>query len=176
MGKGVALNSAVSVFKTNMISERKNFLSKKGLEKIQKELEKLRSERLFRIKGDAPKSFRFGDIDPEYLMFQEEVRRIEKKINELEDILENHEIIKAPEKGDRNKVYLGARVLVDMDGAVDEFVIVGTIESDPANKMISDESPMGQVLLGKRTGDQVEVKTPMVTQICKIVKISYESN
>ena len=83
LGKGVALNSAVSVFKTNMISERKNFLSKKGLEKIQKELEKLRSERLFRIKGDAPKSFRFGDIDPEYLMFQEEVRRIEKKINHL---------------------------------------------------------------------------------------------
>lgn len=155
---------------------KKYYLTKKGLEKVKKELRELKDLRLSKIRGDAPRSFRFGTVDPEYLIFQEEIGLIEKKIKEIEDVLENYEIIQAPPKKERKRVYLGARVLVEMDGLIEEFEIVGTIESDPAQKRISNESPLGKALLGKSIGEEIEVVTPMVRNVCKIIKIEYEGN
>jgi transcription elongation factor GreA len=63
-----------------------------------------------------------------------------------------------------------------MDGTVEEFKIVGTIESDPANQKISDQSPIGRALLGKKVGNEVKVTTPMVNHGCRILKIKYGSN
>lgn len=156
--------------------EKKYYLTKEGVIKIEKELQRLKKEKQALLNGTGPRSFRFGEIEAEYFAFREDLDRVEAKIAELENILENYELIKIPPKKEQDKVHLGAKVLVELDGAVDEFKIVGTVEADPANNKISDQSPIGKALLGKRVGEEVEVKTPMVNHICRILKIKYESD
>ena len=91
-------------------------------------------------------------------------------------LIENYELIKPPPRNQQDKVYLGAQVSVEMDGGVEDFRIVGTAESDPAHQKISDRSPIGMALLGKKAGEEVEVKTPMVNHICRVLKIKYEGD
>ena len=155
---------------------KKYYLTEQGLEKIREELKRLKKKKSTLLNGSGPRSFRFGEIEAEYFAFREDLDRVEAKIAELENILENYELIKIPPKKEQDKVHLGAKVLVELDGAVDEFKIVGTVEADPANNKISDQSPIGRALLGKRVGEEVEVKTPMVNHICRILKIKYESD
>jgi len=62
-----------------------------------------------------------------------------------------------------------------MDGQMEEFLIVGTLEADPSNSKISNESPIGKALLGKRVGEIVQIKTTLVNCSCKIIKIKYEN-
>ena len=153
--------------------EEKYYLTSKGVDKIKKELDELRGLRLVRIKGDALDSFRFGDVDPEFLDIRDEISRLEYRISEMEDVLEHYKLIKTPPKKDQNKIHLGARVLIEMDGEIEEFTIVGTFEVDLLDNKISNESPIGKTLLGKRVGEVVEVETPIVRRLCKIIKIEY---
>ncbi len=80
------------------------------------------------------------------------------------------EVIKKP-KGD-SKVQLGYKVVLKNGTKTKEFQVVGTVEADPLNGKISDESPIGQSLMGKKVGDEVEIKTPADTTKYKIVSIS----
>jgi transcription elongation factor GreA len=81
------------------------------------------------------------------------------------------EIITKP-KGD-SKIQLGSQVkLKGNGGKTKEFQIVGTVEADPLSGKISDESPIGQALLGKKEGDSVEIKTPVDISSYQIVNIS----
>lgn len=149
-------------------------LTKEGLVKIKEDLRRLREMRIQKIKGEAPRSFRFGEVDPEYLAFQEDMGRLEEKIAELEEVLENHRLVKTPPKNEQDRVYLGATVLVELNGEMEEFTIVNTVESDPAVKKISDESPIGQALMGKAVGDKIDCQTPIVNHTCKIIRINYK--
>jgi len=115
----------------------------------------------------------FGDLaeNAEYITAREEQERIEGRIAELENILQNVEVIKKP-RGD-NKVQLGSSVtLKDGGGKKKEFQVVGTVEADPLSGKISDESPIGKALLGKKVGEEVEITTPVETASYKIVDIS----
>ncbi len=153
--------------------EKKYYLTPKGVDKIKKELDKLKELRLVRIKGDALDSFRFGDVDPEFLDIRNEISRLGYRISEMEDVLEHYKLIKTPSKKDQNKIYLGASVLIEMSGEIEEFTIVSTFEVDLLSNKISNESPIGKALLGKRVGEIVEVETPIVKRLCKIIKIEY---
>jgi transcription elongation factor GreA len=86
----------------------------------------------------------------------------EGEIQELQYILENAEILEAPEAVDGQKtVRLGATVDVETDrGTQRTFMIVGTVEADSANNKVSDQTPVGKALLGHGEGDRVEVTTP----------------
>ena len=154
----------------------KNYLTKEGLERVKKELEKLREQRSILLNGSGPRAFRFGEIDAEYFAFREDLERIEERIAELENVLENYELIKTPPKEEQNKIHLGATVLVEMNGEIEEFTIVSKAEADAVERKISDQSPIGKALLGKKVGEEVEVKTPMINHVCRILKIKYESN
>lgn len=115
----------------------------------------------------------FGDLseNAEYSSARQEQERVESRIGEIENILQNVEVIKKP-KGD-SKVQLGSHVkLKDGGSKTKEFQVVGTVEADPLNGKISDESPIGQALIGKKLGDEVEIKTPVETATYKIVEIS----
>jgi transcription elongation factor GreA len=79
-------------------------------------------------------------------------------------------IIKKP-SGD-NKVQLGSTVKLNNEGKTKQFQVVGTVEADPSNGKISDESPIGQALLGKKLGENVEIRTPADTTTYKVVDIS----
>lgn len=156
-----------------MLRKRKHHLTKEGLEKIKSEYENLKKLRLAKIKGDAPPDFRLGDLDSEFFSFQEDVGQLDAKIAELEKVLEQHQLIKVPPRKEQNRVHLGARVLVEMDGVLDEFKIVGVVEVDPSENKISNESPLGKALLGKKIGDVVEIKTPILKNQCRVIKIQY---
>ena len=156
---------------TNM-SERKYYLTKEGVEKVKKELEEFKEQKKHLLNGHGPRSFRFGEIDAEYFAFREELDRVEEKIAEIEEVLENCELIKAPSKKERDKISLGAKVLVEIDGEEDEFLLVDMMEADPSIGKISKESPVGRALMGHKKGDKVIVTSPLTIEY-KIKKVSY---
>jgi transcription elongation factor GreA len=155
-----------------MAAREKHYLTDDGFKKIKADLQKLKEARLEKIRVNSSQSFRFGDVNPEYLAFQEEMGQLDNKISELENILEDYELIKPP-ANNRGLVCLGARVLVEMDGEIENFSIVSTVEADPSQNKISDQSPIGAALLGKKVGEKIEVKTPIVSYVCKIIRVSY---
>lgn len=124
--------------------------------------------------ADAIKTAReLGDLaeNAEYQSARAEQDRHEARIAEVENILQNVEIIKKP-RGD-SKVQLGSIVKLEgQGGKTKQFQVVGTVEADPLNGKISDESPIGQALLGKDVGASVEITTPADTTTYKIVNIS----
>jgi transcription elongation factor GreA len=148
------------------------YLTAEGVEELKSELNDLVAQRgpiAERIKTARE----FGDLseNAEYSSARQEQERVEGRIAEIEGILLNVEIIKKP-RGD-SKVQLGSFVkLQNGGGKAKEFQVVGTVEADPMNGKISDESPIGQALLGKKEGEEVEIKTPAETSTYKIVDIS----
>lgn len=147
-------------------------LTQSGIDELKAEMDALVADRSTvaqRIK-DARE---FGDLaeNAEYSSARQEQEKAENRIGEIENILQNVEVIKTP-KGD-SKVQLGSTVsLKSDDGKTKQFQVVGTVEADPLNGKISDESPIGVALLGKKSGESVEIKTPADTTTYKIVEIA----
>lgn len=145
-------------------------LTKEGVTELEDEVKELvakRPEIAERIKTARE----FGDLseNAEYSSARQEQERVESRITEIEHILQNVEVINKT-KGDK-KVQLGSKVVLK-NGSTKEFQVVGTVEADPMNGKISDESPIGQALMNKKVGDEVEIKTPAETTKYKVVSIS----
>jgi len=155
-----------------MTEEKKFYLTKEGLERMKKEYEDLKGLKLAKTKGESPKILHSEDLNPEYLAFQEDLSFLEIRLAELGNILKNAELIRPPSKERQKIVNLGATVLVEVDGQNDEFTLVGSLEANPSLGKISNESPVGQALLGHRAGDEVLVSSPIKTTY-KIKKIKY---
>ncbi len=147
-------------------------LTKQGVDELQAELEELIAQRS--VIADRIKTAReFGDLgeNMEYTAARQDQERNESRISEIEHILKNVAVIKNTKSND--KVVLGSTVkLRTEDGKTKEFQVVGTVEADPLNGKISDESPIGKALMGKKPGDEVEIKTPIETAVYKIAHIS----
>jgi len=147
-------------------------LTKEGVAELKEELHDLIAKRS--DIADAIKTAReLGDLaeNSEYQSARQEQDRNESRIGEIEHILQNVEIIKAPKAN--GKVVLGSTVrLSGEDGKTKEFQVVGTVEADPLNGKVSDEAPIGKALLGKKVGEAVEIKTPVETATYKIASIS----
>ena len=148
------------------------YLTTEGVDELKTELTELMA-----LRGPIAERIKtareFGDLseNAEYSSARQEQERVEGRIAEIEAILQNVEIIKKP-RGD-SKVQLGSFVkLQNGGGKAKEFQVVGTVEADPMHGKISDESPIGRALLGKKEGEQVEIKTPVETATYKIVDIS----
>lgn len=156
------------------MAEDKYYLTNEGLEKIKKDYESLLEFRRAKTTDEVPSIWHSEDVNPEYLSFQEDMSVLEVRLTEYENILKNVELIHTPKEKERQEVRLGARVTVDLGGEVDTFTIVGTLEADPLQKRISNESPIGNGLLGARIGDVVKVRTTLVNHDCKILKIVYD--
>ncbi len=157
-----------------MIEEKKFYLTQQGLERIKKEYQNLKTLKFSKTKGEVPKIWQSEDLNPEYLSFQEDLSFLETRIAELENILKNIELIKAPKKDQQKVVNLGATVLVEVDGQTDEFEILGSLEANPSLGKISNESPVGKALLGHRAGEEILVSSPIKT-VYKIKKIKYKN-
>lgn len=147
-------------------------LTQEGVEELQKELDVLvynRAEVTERIRSARE----LGDLaeNAEYASARAEQERDENRISEIDHILKNVEIISAPKNS--NSVRLGSVVeLKGSNGKDKKFQIVGTVEADPMAGKISDESPIGKALLGKKVADEVEIVTPAETSMFTIVAIS----
>lgn len=147
-------------------------LTQAGVDELQAELDVLVAKRAGI--ADAIKTAReLGDLteNAEYQSALAEKDRNEARTAEIENILLNVEIIKKP-RGD-SKVQLGSVVkLKGQGGKAKDFQVVGTVEADPLNGKISDESPIGQALIGQKVGSTVEIATPTDSNSFKIVSIS----
>ena len=151
---------------------KKSFhLTAEGIAELQTEVAGLIAER-GPIAERIKLAREFGDLseNAEYTSALQEQERVESRIAEIENILLNSEVIKKP-KGD-SKVQLGSKVSLKGTGKAKEFQVVGTVEADPHNGKISDESPIGQALLGKKVGDKVEIHTPAETSTYTVAAIS----
>jgi len=155
-----------------MVVKKAFRLTKEGIAELKLELESLIAERS-EIAESIRTAREFGDLaeNSEYQSARAAQERNESRIDEIEHILSNAEVINAPKGSAR--VQLGSRVtLKNQTTTAKVFQIVGTVEADPLNGKISDESPIGQALLGKREKDEVEIKTPVETATYKIVEIA----
>ncbi len=157
-----------------MDEERVFYITKDGLKKIKKEYETLIELRRFKNKRDVPEIWESEELNPEYISFLEDLNLLDARITELENILKNCVLIKSPRaKKEKKIVKIGAKVKVEIDGRVeDEFIIVGSAEANPSLGKISNESPVGKALLGRRVGEKVVVSSPIRTTY-KIKRIKY---
>jgi len=156
-----------------MPEEKIFYLTKEGLTRIKKEYQDLEELKIAKTRGETPKVIYSDELNPEYAAFQEDLGFLETRLAELGHILKNSQLIKPPSKEKQKTIHLGATVLVSVDGQNDEFNIVGHLEANPSIGRISDESPVGQALLGHRMGDKIVVSSPVKT-IYKVKKIKYE--
>jgi len=96
-----------------------------------------------------------------------EKSRIEDRIAELEEVLNNYELIRG---GSTDVVSLGSTVVVRVGGELTEFTIVGSLEADPPRGYISNESPVGKALLGSKRGQTIQISST-ITTIYEVVEI-----
>ncbi|RKD22770.1 transcription elongation factor GreA [Ammoniphilus oxalaticus] len=145
------------------MSEKEVFLTPEGLANLEEELEHLRSVKRREVAERIKEAISFGDLseNSEYEEAKNEQAFIEGRIITLEKMLRNARLIKQDEV-DQGVVGVGATVKIkDLEfGDVIDYMIVGSVESDPANNKISNESPVGQALLGKTKGAVVDISVP----------------
>ena len=138
-------------------------LTVEGLQKLEEELEYLKTIKRKEVAEKIKEARGFGDLseNAEYDEAKNEQNQVESRIIDLENMLKNAAVIDHDEV-EIDKVGIGTRVKVyDVDFEEEiEYSIVGSTEADPDKNKISDESPVGKALLGKKTGDEVEVSTP----------------
>ena len=131
-------------------------ISKEKLEELKVELKEAISVRPEIIERVAT-ARALGDLkeNSEYHGARDEQRDNERRIEEIEGILKNYEIVDAS-KMSHDVIAVGCTVKLKGD-AEKVFTVVSSVESDPLNGKVSDESPIGQLLLGKKVGDEIEV-------------------
>ena len=157
---------------SKLITKIKNtYLTPKGLSEAKSELEYLKTTKRSEIAERIHQAREYGDLteNSEYDSAMEDQSLIENRIAELEAILKNVKVIEESHTSDF--VVIGSTVKIEMDDGIDEFTIVGRVEADPSKKRISNESPLGTVLLGAKKGEIVEVATPIVRYKCKVLEI-----
>ncbi len=139
-------------------------LTPAGLAKLKEEHELLTKTRRKEVAQKIKEAKEQGDLseNAEYAAAKEEQGLIEARIAELEHTIKTASVADqgSAEKG---KVSLGSKVTVTTDGKTSTFEIVGTNEADPLNKRISNESPLGAALMGKKSGEETEYVTPAGT-------------
>jgi transcription elongation factor GreA len=148
------------------------YLTNAGLDRLKSELEDLKGTRRPRVLERLKEAVSHGDLseNSEYEDAKNEQAFVEGRIVELERLLKDPKIVKA-NSGDNGKVTLGSTVKVKHNGSNSTFTIVGPAEADPDSGSVSNESPLGQGLVGKAVGDKVTVETPRGETDYQIVSI-----
>ena len=157
------------------MEEKKNILTYAGLKKYEDELEDLKINRRKEVAEKLKEAMAQGDLseNAEYDAAKDEKRDIEARIEEIEKILKNVEVI--PEEDVKlDKVNVGCTVTIhDLDEDEDlDYSIVGSNEANSLEGKISNESPVGKALMGAKVGDTVTVETQAGAFQYRVVKIS----
>ena len=144
-----------------MAETKKNVLTKAGLDRLEKELEDLKVNRRREVAQKIKEAREQGDLseNAEYDAAKDEQRDIVARIDEIEKILKNVEVV-ADEDVDINKISVGFHVKIydyEFDEEL-EFSIVGSTEANSLQQKLSNESPLGMALLGHEVGDDVIVE------------------
>jgi transcription elongation factor GreA len=157
------------------MAEKQVMLTVEGLKKLEEKLEHLKTVRRGAVAERIKQAIDFGDIseNSEYEDAKNEQAFIEGEIMTLEKMLRNSQIIE--DGADNETVHLGCTVIIK-DVEFDEdlkYTIVGSAEADPTEFKISNESPVGQAIIGQRVGSIVEVHVPAGVLEYKIMEIRH---
>jgi transcription elongation factor GreA len=148
-------------------------LTPEGFERLTAELGELKSSGRKKVADQIRQSKPYGDaIDSsEFEAAKAEQAFLEGRIKELHHILQNAVVVSAPSPG--GSVGLGSRVRLRQTASGDEleYLIVGSVEADPAQGRISNRSPVGEALVGKKKGDKVAAQTPRGTEEYVILEV-----
>ena len=153
---------------------KKNILTYEGLKKYESELEELKVNKRQEVAQKIKEAREQGDLseNAEYDAAKDEQRDIEARIEELEKLLKNAEVVDEDEV-DLDKISIGCKVKI-LDVEFDEeleYKIVGSTEANSLKGKISNESPVGHALMGHMVGDIVEVETQVGTIEYKVLEI-----
>ena len=154
--------------------DNKNILTYEGLKRYEDELQNLKVVKRKEVAQKIKEAREQGDLseNAEYDAAKDEQRDIELRIEELEKLLKNAEVV-VEDEIDLDKINIGCKVKVyDVDEDEEmEFKIVGSTEANSLQNKISNESPVGQALMGKKVGDVVEVETQSGVIQYKVLEI-----
>lgn len=154
--------------------EKKNLLTYEGLKKLEDELQDLKVVRRKEVAQKIKEAREQGDLseNAEYDAAKDEQRDIEARIEEVEKILKNAEVV-VEEEVDLDKINVGCKVRI-LDCEFDEeleYKLVGSTEANSLKGKISNESPVGRALIGAKVGDTVTVETQMGELRYKVLEI-----
>jgi transcription elongation factor GreA len=153
------------------VNTKPTYISKDGLEKLRAELDEMLSVRRQEIAQRIHDAKEHGDLseNAEYEDAKNEQAFVEGRIQTLEAMIKNATII--DENTSTDHVQIGSTVSVEGDDGAETFMIVGSAEAKPADGRISNESPVGRALLGRKKGEKVLVRVPAGDFEYKIVDI-----
>jgi len=138
-----------------------SYLTREGFERLQNELDHLRTEKRIEVAERLREALEDGELieNAELEAAKNEQSFVEGRIKELEILLSNAHLIE--ETNHTDSIQVGSKVKVQEEGYdPEEYVIVGAAEADPRLGRISNESPLGKALLNKKAGDKVKVEAP----------------
>lgn len=158
-----------------MAKQKEYYMTQEGKEKLEKELEYLKTEKRKEVVERIKVARSFGDLseNSEYDAAKDEQAFVESRIAQLEKMIRNAVIIEDSDE-DPNVVTIGKKVkFIELpDGEEETYMIVGSAESDPLAGKISNDSPMAKSLIGKKIGDEVVVQTPGGELNVKIIEVT----
>jgi len=145
-----------------MLQDRRVPLTREGLKRIEDELEQLKTVRRHEVAARIHQAKVVGHTqnDAEYDDAKNEQAFVEGRILQLEQMLKNYSLIDEEGAHHSSSVRLGCTVVVESASGRREYTIVGPAEVDPTSGRISNESPVGKALMGRRVGEKVQVLTP----------------
>ena len=154
-----------------MTINQKIQFTKSGFDELKAELKGLIDTKRPAAIDRVARARGFGDLseNAEYHAAREELSFLEGRINELEDLVKKAQVVKT--KKSHDKIGVGCKVTVELSGNEHIYELVGEWEADPVKKKISHTSPLGQALMGKIKGDDVEFEAPAGKVIYKVKKI-----
>ncbi len=157
------------------------FLTKEGLEKLQAEMHHLKTVRRKEVAARIKEAREYGDIveNSEYDDAKNEQAFVEGRIKDLEQLLRNARIIEEDDgsAAENHEVKIGSTVEIKDVESGEEFVytLVGSAEADPSENKISNESPVGRAIIGRKAGEKVEVEVPAGIMEYEIMNIRKKS-
>lgn len=148
-------------------------VTKSGLVQLEAELNELANEKRPALVARLERARGEGDLseNSDYTSAREDLEFLDGRIEELKIVISNAVVVPDEPKSN-SKVSVGSTVTVNISGKSYEYKIVGEWEADPVNKKISHESPLGQALMSKKVGEEVQVEAPAGKVLYKIVSIS----
>ncbi|MCI0439888.1 MAG: transcription elongation factor GreA [Chloroflexi bacterium] len=156
------------------MTQRETYLTPDGLKQLKEELENLRNVRRREVAARIHRASETGGTvdNAEYDEAKSEQAFVEGRIRDLENIIAKAIVTPERRKKSRDIVEFGSSVTVEnAQGRKQKYTVVGSAEAAPLEGKISNESPVGKALLGRKVGDQVEVQTPAGAQKLKITEI-----
>ena len=154
---------------------KQTFLTPDGAAKLKLELEQLKNEKRPALALRLREAIQMGDLseNADYIMAKEDQAFLEGRILELESVLRNATVVPPSDgRGWADTAAVGCKVTVQEKGEEPEqFLLVGAKEADPTAQKISNESPIGRALMGRRVGDRIKIETPGGMLQMEILKI-----